>query len=172
MERLLSPSTSAYSGLRLWHDVTGKFRVNAEFKGYNRFGQALLHKTNGITIAVPLQKLSLADRDYLELLQHVPVVLITPSLKTSYPAPLLQPALLTLEAVPDGPRRYLDSSFFLEAGCALEDAIKYAAAFEDNQIHIAVLPQLSLDSLNRLNFSPADASKTMEAFLMWMSGLH
>ena len=49
---------------RLWKDSTGKFQVEATFKGM-RSGNAVLQKSDGSIIQVPLNRLSAADQAYL-----------------------------------------------------------------------------------------------------------
>ena len=49
---------------REWSDVSGKFHIEAEFVAA-RNGKAILEKTDGSIITVPLEKLSEADRAYI-----------------------------------------------------------------------------------------------------------
>ncbi|RKP24870.1 Sla1 homology domain 1, partial [Syncephalis pseudoplumigaleata] len=49
---------------RPWKDRTGTFEVNAEFLRLDD-GKVHLHKENGVKIAVPLEKLSEADVEYV-----------------------------------------------------------------------------------------------------------
>ncbi|KAH7320400.1 kinase-like domain-containing protein [Rhizoctonia solani] len=53
--------------LRIWHDRTGQFKVEAEFLGV-RGGKVKLHKANGIIIDVPLEKMSFEDRTLIDRL--------------------------------------------------------------------------------------------------------
>ena len=53
---------------RKWTDTTGHFSVEAELVEV-KDGKANLKKTDGTLIAVPLAKLSKADRDYLKSLE-------------------------------------------------------------------------------------------------------
>ncbi|KAI8055170.1 hypothetical protein BDF22DRAFT_372166 [Syncephalis plumigaleata] len=56
---------------RTWKDRTGTFEVNAEFIRIDD-GKVHLHKENGVKIAVPLEKLSESDVQYvLEVCGHV-----------------------------------------------------------------------------------------------------
>lgn len=56
---------------RTWRDVSGKFSVIAEFKGFEQ-GKVKLRKTDGSEISVPLEKLSQADRDWVRSHQRGP----------------------------------------------------------------------------------------------------
>ena len=49
---------------RLWKDSTGKFQVEATFKGM-RSGNAVLQKNDGSIIQVPFNRFSAADQAYL-----------------------------------------------------------------------------------------------------------
>jgi mono/diheme cytochrome c family protein len=49
---------------REWVDATGKSKINAEFVAL-RSGKAILEKPDGSIIAVPLEKLSAADREFI-----------------------------------------------------------------------------------------------------------
>ena len=49
---------------RLWKDSTGKFQVEAIFKGI-RSGNVVLQKSDGSILQVPFNRLSPADQAYL-----------------------------------------------------------------------------------------------------------
>jgi hypothetical protein len=49
---------------RTWHDITGKFTVEAAYAGMVDY-QVNLHKPDQATIRVPLEKLSVEDRNYV-----------------------------------------------------------------------------------------------------------
>ncbi len=51
------------SKLRTWTDTTGKFKIEAEFVAMEK-GQVHLKKDDGTTIAVPFDKLSVADQEF------------------------------------------------------------------------------------------------------------
>jgi hypothetical protein len=50
---------------RIWHDRSGQFRAEAEFKGMKN-GKIRLLKRNGVTIEVPSEKMSPEDMRYIE----------------------------------------------------------------------------------------------------------
>ena len=52
------------SDARTWTDSSGKFRVEADYVG-QKDGKVLLKKQNGITIGVPVNRLSKTDLDFL-----------------------------------------------------------------------------------------------------------
>lgn len=51
--------------VRLWTDRTGAFKVDAQFIACNN-GKIRLHKTNGVKIDVPVQKMCIEDLRYIE----------------------------------------------------------------------------------------------------------
>src|SRR5882757_9662561 len=51
--------------VRTWTDRSKTFKVEAQFLGL-RDGKINLHKTNGIKIAVPVDKMSVEDLEYVE----------------------------------------------------------------------------------------------------------
>ena len=59
---ITEPDTSQ---IRTWTDRTGSFKVDAQFLGC-RDGKIHLHKANGVKIAVPVSKMSMADLKYVE----------------------------------------------------------------------------------------------------------
>ncbi|KAF5341292.1 hypothetical protein D9758_016651 [Tetrapyrgos nigripes] len=50
--------------VRTWHDITGQFEFDAALLVY-KDGNLWLHKTNGIIIQIPAEKLSVEDRKYV-----------------------------------------------------------------------------------------------------------
>ncbi|OAD69390.1 hypothetical protein PHYBLDRAFT_95682, partial [Phycomyces blakesleeanus NRRL 1555(-)] len=51
--------------VRTWTDRSGAFKVDAELLSYYD-GKLRLHKTNGVKIDVPLEKMSMEDIRYVE----------------------------------------------------------------------------------------------------------
>ncbi|MDK1032452.1 MAG: SHD1 domain-containing protein, partial [Planctomycetia bacterium] len=60
--------TSSVAWARVWKTVSGTYSIEAEFAGVED-GKALLKKTDGKVVAVPLEKLSDADRAHIASLQ-------------------------------------------------------------------------------------------------------
>ena len=52
-------------GPRIWKDNSGNFQVQATFQG-QQSGNVLLKKTDGSVIRVPIFRLSIQDRQYLQ----------------------------------------------------------------------------------------------------------
>lgn len=56
--------------LRTYQDATGKYSVDAFYRGYDGAGTIILQKKDGEVIRVPLEKLSEADQEYLQSLRQ------------------------------------------------------------------------------------------------------
>ena len=52
------------SAMRLWTDDTGKFEINAVFKGVKE-GKVLLEQGDGVILKVPFDRLGSSDQNYL-----------------------------------------------------------------------------------------------------------
>lgn len=63
-EGVENPAENRTQGTRTWTDSTGKFTVEAEFRGMI-FGEVRLKKTSGEVISVPIERLSKADREWI-----------------------------------------------------------------------------------------------------------
>lgn len=55
---------------RTWTDATGKFKIEADFVELTEDDQVRLKASNGKTIAIPLSKLSVADREHVASLMN------------------------------------------------------------------------------------------------------
>jgi chemotaxis protein histidine kinase CheA len=161
---------------RVWHDRTGQFRVEAEFKGFDN-GKLRLHKTNGVTIEVPAEKMSAEDMAYIARLtgksSNSPVKPTSPRpnddnipLAKLQAAPKAAPkAPAVFQSRPDPqPKKHVDwFEFFLNAGCDMDDCSRYAAAFERDKIDETLLPDLKADTLRSLGLREGDILRTLKA---------
>ena len=158
---------------RVWHDRTGQFRVEAEFKGFEN-GKLRLHKTNGVTIEVPAEKMSAEDMAFIAKLTGKPT---NSPVKPTSPRPnddniplaklqaASKPPPATLQSRPDPqPKKHVDwFDFFLNAGCDVDDCTRYAAAFERDKIDETLLPDLKADTLRSLGLREGDILRTLKA---------
>ena len=156
---------------RVWHDRSGQFRVEAEFKGFEN-GKLRLHKTNGVTIEVPAEKMSAEDMAYIARLtgKSTPVKPTSPRPNDdNIPLAKLQAASKAAPVVaqsrPDPqPKKHVDwFEFFLSAGCDMDDCTRYAAAFERDKIDETLLPDLKADTLRSLGLREGDILRTLKA---------
>ena len=63
-EKTADTETAEALPTRTWNDATGAFSVDAQFVGV-KGGKVILKKTDGSTVAVPLERLSQEDRDFV-----------------------------------------------------------------------------------------------------------
>jgi hypothetical protein len=64
-----TPEPTPPHGVRIWHDSSGQFSVEAEFVGYDQ-GRVRLRKPDGRTVLILREKLCAADREYLRELER------------------------------------------------------------------------------------------------------
>ncbi|KAI8854701.1 SLA1 homology domain 1, SHD1-domain-containing protein [Chytridium lagenaria] len=137
--------------IRTWTDRSGSFKVDAEFLNVAE-GKVHLHKTNGVKIAVPVEKLSPEDLDYVRRVTG------NGSLGTgsSAPKPRQGVSAATLASaaaagVPPPPSSsYVYNGFdwrdwLLKAGVSTGDALIYAQAFVNERMDKSVLDDIDRD---------------------------
>ncbi|KAG8834318.1 cytoskeletal protein binding protein [Serendipita sp. 399] len=160
---------------RVWHDRTGQFRVEAEFKGYDN-GKIRLHKLNGVTIEVPASKMSMEDMRYIEKItkgstnddEDEPVRILPKAAPAVAPPKQLStpPQSSTRAARSDPPPRKptIDwFEFFLNAGCDMDDCTRYAQSFERDKIDETILPDMKSDTLRALGLREGDIIRVTKA---------
>lgn len=162
---------------RVWHDRTGQFRVEAEFKGYEN-GKIRLHKLNGVTIEVPSSKMSEEDMRYIARItgkdtgahvsksssqdpDNVPLATLA---RQQASAPATPSAPRSSTSKPPGSSSNVDwFKFFLEAGCDMDDCTRYAQAFERDKIDETILPDMKSETLRALGFREGDIIRVVKA---------
>ncbi|KAF5347683.1 hypothetical protein D9758_014868 [Tetrapyrgos nigripes] len=65
--RVVPAGTPPKNHIRTWCDRTGQFKVNATLLAY-KDGKLRMHKTNGVIIEVPTEKMSVDDMKYVQSL--------------------------------------------------------------------------------------------------------
>ena len=142
--------------VRTWYDRTGQFKVDAEFLGIKN-GSFRLHKTNGMVIDVPMEKMSEPD-----------ILLVEDELGRSLRPSLSRQQLRRSSQVPDARVRSREPSksqsranedwfeFFLAAGVDVDNCTRYANAFERDMIDEEVLPDLTTDMLRGIGLREGD----------------
>lgn len=118
----------------MWTDRSGKYKVEAEYLGFHD-GKISLHKLNGVKIAVPVREMSQEDVAYVEKMTGMKVS----------------------EAGFD----WYD--FFIKAGVATEDALRYSTIFRTEKMDASILPELSRDVLKGLNVKEGDIIRIRKA---------
>lgn len=147
--------------VRVWHDRTGQFRVEAAFLGY-RDGKLRLHKTNGVIIEVPSQKMSTEDMRYVEKVTNRKLGNSAPTRKTSDDDIPLEQRRKSLSS---DAQRQLQSrkapkmdwfEFFLSAGCDVDDCTRYASSFERDKMDETILPDITDATMRSLGLREGD----------------
>lgn len=154
--------------VRTWKDRTGQFKVEAEFLGL--VGNKIrLHKMNGVTIEVPLEKMAAEDKAYItKALRGDAVDDNTPlsavrdaghrhsnSRSNSRPEPTRQPS--------KPPRKHTDwFEFFLNAGCDMDDCTRYGNNFDREKIEESILSDLQDSNLRTLGLREGDILRVLK----------
>ncbi|TFK28770.1 hypothetical protein FA15DRAFT_664822 [Coprinopsis marcescibilis] len=148
--------------IRVWHDRTGQFRVEAAFLGFSN-GKLRLHKVNGVVVEVPTEKMSHEDMRFVE--------------KVMAKKQRGQGAVLSDDEVPltivkgiaqlpvppkKGPKiDWFD--FFLSAGCDVDDCTRYASAFEKDKMDETLLPDITDSIMRSLGLKEGDIIRVKKA---------
>ncbi|RXK37875.1 hypothetical protein M231_04874 [Tremella mesenterica] len=169
--------------VRVWNDKTGQFKVEAEYLGMNG-AKVRLHKTNGVIIEVPVEKMSNEDTQLIkrhearkarakaEILDDDDVPLAkSPNRPPSQPIRPTQSRARVEEPIPPEamvmppPRKkqYDWFEFFLNAGCDIDDCTRYATNFERDRIDEALLPDLESSTLRSLGLKEGDVIRVKKA---------
>ncbi|KAI5294982.1 cytoskeletal protein binding protein, partial [Ascosphaera acerosa] len=146
--------------LRRWTDRTGTFNVIAQFKGLTD-GKIHLHKENGVQIAVPVVKMSLADIEYVEGITGV-------SLDDEKPLSAVKAARTASQqrssagaAVQQAPT-YDWFDFFLKAGVPPQFCERYAQNFVRDSMDESILPDITTENLRTLGLKEGDILRVMK----------
>ncbi|KAF5331711.1 hypothetical protein D9611_007701 [Ephemerocybe angulata] len=155
---------------RTWHDRSGQFRVDAAFLGFSN-GKLRLHKTNGVVVEVPAEKMSSEDMRYVERLvkkqrahsgmsdEDVPLAISAKVKNGSVPS-----SGATRVAPPPKKAPQIDwFDFFLGAGCDIDDCTRYAAAFERDKIDETILPDVTDSTMRSLGLKEGDIIRVKKA---------
>lgn len=153
---------------RVWKDLTGNFKVEAEFLGVSN-GKVRLHKVNGVVIDVPLQKMSAMDAQLIKNLTRRDandddVPLATSSRSTPDKERERKEKERRHRAHVAAQQQHQQRKkptvdwfeFFLNAGCDLDDCTRYAHNFERDRIDEEVLPELEAPTMRNLGLREGD----------------
>ncbi|KAF8195925.1 hypothetical protein K438DRAFT_2017151 [Mycena galopus ATCC 62051] len=159
--------------VRVWHDRTGQFRVDAAFLGFNN-GKLRLHKTNGVIVEVPAEKMSVEDMKYVEKATSrksrsgtAPSAAAAPRRPTDDDddLPLARAKELSLAHPQPKPKKptvdWFD--FFLKAGCELDDCTRYAQSFERDKIDESILLDITDATMRSLGLREGDIIRVTKA---------
>ncbi|KAF9226523.1 hypothetical protein BS17DRAFT_775772 [Gyrodon lividus] len=168
---------------RVWHDRSGQFRVEAALLGYTD-GKLRLHKTNGVVIEVPSEKMSLEDMRYV-----AERLMKKKSSSSAAPSPAVRRASNDDDDRPLALKRQSDAArhttappqkkkgpekkkkgpeidwfeFFLSAGCDVDDCTRYAHSFEKDKIDESLLPDITESTMRSLGLREGDIIRIHKA---------
>ncbi|KAF8845883.1 hypothetical protein BDN67DRAFT_961539 [Paxillus ammoniavirescens] len=160
--------------IRVWHDRSGQFRVEAALLGYTN-GKLRLHKTNGVVIEVPSEKMSTEDMRYVERRMK------KKSSSSPAPPPAAHRASNDDDDRPLALKRQSDTAkrptvpqqkkgpqidwfeFFLSAGCDVDDCTRYAHSFEKDKIDESLLPDITESTMRSLGLREGDIIRVHKA---------
>ncbi|KAK4932980.1 cytoskeletal protein binding protein [Elasticomyces elasticus] len=166
------------SRLRTWTDRSGTFKVEAEFIGL-REGKIHLHKTNGVKIAVPVNKMAVEDLEYVEektgksLDEDKPLSDIKrrnterqkkrdeEGGRDSSKTPVKRGGTGAGASVVEG-NGYDWFDFFLGCGVNPQICERYASAFARDQMGVEVLPDVNEQLLRTLGLKEGDILRVMK----------
>ncbi|KAJ7638784.1 hypothetical protein FB45DRAFT_411916 [Roridomyces roridus] len=152
--------------VRVWHDRSGQFRVDAAFLGFHN-GKLRLHKTNGVIVEVPVEKMSAEDMQHVEKFTSK-----KPRRTDTAPPPRRKdsdddvPLAIAKRASMAPPKKaptidWFD--FFLSAGCDLDDCTRYAASFERDKMDEGILLDITDATMRSLGLREGDIIRVTKA---------
>ncbi|KAK8049101.1 hypothetical protein PG994_010831 [Apiospora phragmitis] len=154
--------------IRVWTDRTKSFSVEAQFLGL-KDGKINLHKMNGVKIAVPVNKMSVKDLEYVELITGI-------SLDEDKPLSEVKRAQSTRppkeSSSSSGKNKVVGASisngtdydwfqFFLACEVSVGLCERYAQAFNKDSMDESVLPDVDATVLRSLGLREGDIIKVM-----------
>lgn len=157
------------SSLRIWSDKTGTFKVDAQYLGLES-GKVSLHKSNGVKILVPLEKLDAKDIEYINSQRtgftEKPITFGIPSLPitpTAVNPP--KPTLSDLKTDTNFVYNNFDWRNWLitVAKCTPSDSEQYARKFVAEKMDRESLGDLERDLLRSMKVSEGDIIRIRKA---------
>ncbi|KAJ7129719.1 hypothetical protein C8R44DRAFT_777490 [Mycena epipterygia] len=153
--------------VRVWHDRSGQFRVDAAFLGFHS-GKLRLHKTNGVIVEVPAEKMSVEDMKYVEKVTSKRARAAqqeTAARRVSDDdVPLAVAAAKRASTAPPKKAPTIDwFDFFLNAGCDLDDCTRYSTSFERDKMDESILLDITDATMRSLGLREGDIIRVSKA---------
>ncbi|OJJ46257.1 hypothetical protein ASPZODRAFT_133286 [Penicilliopsis zonata CBS 506.65] len=155
------------SKTRQWTDRTKSFTVEAQFIGLQD-GKIHLHKVNGVKIAVPIEKMSVEDLEYVEKMTGVSLDEDKPlsdirrrSLQDPSKLKSRQSGQAGASIEQPKPPEYDWFDFFLKAGVGPHQCERYAQNFIKDWMDESVLPDITPETLRTLGLKEGDILRVM-----------
>lgn len=150
--------------VRVWTDRTASFKVEAEFIGL-KDGKIHLHKLNGVKIAVPVNKMSVEDLEYVERATGLSLDEDKP-LSDIKRRSTIRSKNQSIDETPRAgisPRPEHDwFDLFLAAGVNPQICERYANAFHKDQMGEEILPDVNPQLLRTLGLKEGDIIRVMK----------
>lgn len=154
--------------LREWKDKSGKFSVEAAYLGISD-NKVQLHKTNGVIIGVPLDKLDDGTLDYLKTLPGNESLDIGSKPNIPVPPPggggPRRPSGIPV-AADTGNFSYNGfnwKDWLMNAGIASSDAAEYAKKFVDQRLDSSILSEVDREALRAMGITEGDIIRIRKA---------
>ncbi|KAI8915764.1 hypothetical protein EDD86DRAFT_268032 [Gorgonomyces haynaldii] len=153
------------SKLRQWTDKTGSFSVDAVYLGISD-GKVQLHKSNGVKIAVPLEKLDQKAIDYLKT-QPGNEMLSVSSGPVAAPLPPKGKSGSSNMLNQSSPEFIYNSfdwrDWLIKAGVSSQDATTYARKFVEQKMDNTILSDIDRETLRSMSISEGDIIRIRKA---------
>ncbi|KAF7301643.1 hypothetical protein MIND_00729800 [Mycena indigotica] len=152
--------------VRVWHDRSGQFRVDAAFLGFNN-GKLRLHKVNGVIVEVPAEKMSVEDMKYVEKMTNKQRGSRTSAAASraisddDVPLATVKRASMAVQPKKGPTIDWFD--FFLSAGCDIDDCTRYASSFERDKMDESILLDITDSTMRSLGLREGDIIRVSKA---------
>ncbi|KAI9714180.1 MAG: cytoskeletal protein binding protein [Chrysothrix sp. TS-e1954] len=156
--------------VRVWTDRSGEFKVDAQFLGL-KDGKLHLHKTNGVKIAVPANRMSVEDLEYVEaatglsLDEDKPLSDIQRRSTQRRQERDRQSSLANSRsgaAVEQSKPKYDWFDFFLQCGVNPQICERYSATFDRDQMGEENMEDIDSTLLRTLGLKEGDVLRVMK----------
>lgn len=146
--------------VRVWHDKTGQFKVDAEYLGMNDRKLRLL-KMNGVTIEVPREKMSKNDLDFIDALEGS-----SDNVRKSLESGVKNSVTKSKPVKKSSSAGQFDwFEFFLSSGCGIDECQRYANNFERDKMDEGILFDIDSSTLRTLGLKEGDIIRVNKAIL-------
>lgn len=150
--------------VREWKDKSGKFTVEAEYVGISD-GKVQLHKLNGVTIGVPVEKLDDFSISYLRTLPGNGN--LAGASKPNVPTPP-PGSYRTVERAAVDHSSFTYNGFdwkdwLMKAGIASSDAALYSEKFVQQRLDSSILADIDRDALRAMKITEGDIIRIRKA---------
>lgn len=134
--------------------------MDAAYLGMSK-GKLRLHKTNGVIVEVPAEKMSAEDMKYAEKMEAKKKG-ASRKVEDDDDLPLAIAASKRMSQAPKKPT--IDwFEFFLSAGCDIDDCSRYAASFERDKMDESILPDITDSTMRSLGLREGDIIRVTKA---------